>query len=616
MKIPRIIIAISVFSTLLASCSQALTEDESCNESYITATISPETRTTMGDNENGSYKVLWSEGDEIALSSGGKSYLYSAIEGGSSSASFKPSGNAVTDFTQGAIAGYPAESMILPDPGTDDFAIFTIPSTQAYVENSFADGTMPMISDVSYGSRFSFRNIAAVLKFVISGPEQVKITSLAVTTDLGISGDCCYDIATDSYASDPILSSSSRTTVDCGQGVTVGPEGTAFHVVVPHQKYTSMSITATSTDGKQHVFKLKSGKELNVKRNSVLTIPLAYEEFGVQAGPSVTITTRAVTFTSFSVNISMSNVTSYACDLTTKRAFDAGIKDGSLIASIPYLKQYTAPLEYNGSATRFQEAFAEMLIEAGKSYVLWIVPYKAKGDYSVDDIVSLEVTTESYKPGGTSVITADDVVLGMTEISMQLSSSESVSTIFNCLLDEEELARYPTEQDKIDLLIKGGAYWFEGISDLVVNKFLLPAKKYTQLAIGVDRHGYYGKLFVEEFTTLGLPYNDITISIEEDIAAVRKNNTLKWDTTGGEAASYRYILYETDSYRWLNTFYSSIEIAETKLILESGLYYIEKTTNPYAVLDNAAAGKEYVLVVVAIDAAGNASKPDSWIFTY
>jgi hypothetical protein len=290
------------------------------------------------------------------------------------------------------------------------------------------------------------------------------------------------------------------------------------------------------------------------------------------------------------------------------------IADGSLLASLPYETQYTSPMSFSGTVTRFQDFMADVLIESGHTYILWIAPYKESGEYTIDDITYLEVTTQSYQPGGTSSITSEDITIGMADISAKLVVSEDVDRVFNHLLSEEEMKLYPGEQDKIDLLIKGNGYFFEGNSDMIVKKFLLPGKKYTLLAIAIDKKGKYGNLFEEEYMTLGLPYNDLSVSIDKDIESVKENGRISWHADG--AVSYRYILFATDSYRWTATFGSSIDIAEREMILDPGLYYIEKTTNPYALISNPVAGKEYVLMVVAVDAAGNASRPDSWIFTY
>lgn len=613
MKIPRLIAA-SALAILFSACSSDQME-ETVPAEYIKASISPETKTTMGENEEGAYKVLWSAEDEIMITDGKASYIYSAIEGGNSSAAFRPKGNAVSDFSQGIIAGYPIKGLSLPAPGTNESIIFTIPTEQTYVSGSFADGTMPMISEISTAPELHFRNAGAVLRFVISGPEPVKVTSLTISTDITISGEYCYDLSTEAYMDDDNLTSSPLTVLDCGEGVTVGPEGTAFHVVVPHQKYSAMTITAVAADGKEHIFRLKEGKELNVKRNAVLSIPLTYEKFGNKSKPVVTIETRSVSFTTFSVKINMTDVTSYSCGLTTKQMYDSMIADGSLVASLPLAEQFTTPFSFSGTVTRFQESLADMLIESGRTYVLWIAPYKESGDYTADDIISHEVTTKSYQPGGTSTISSENTEIGMTDISTKLIASENVDMVFNRMLSEEEMKLYPTEQDKIDLLIKGDAYFFEGGADLVVSKFLLPGKKYTLIAIAVDKKGLYGELFQQEYTTLSLPYNDITVSIDKDIEAVKGNGRISW-SADGDAVSYRYIFFATDSYRWTATFGSSIDIAEREMILDPGLYYIEKTTNPYALVSEPVAGKEYVLVVVAVDAAGNASRPDSWIFTY
>ena len=52
------------------------------------------------------------------------------------------------------------------------------------------------------------------------------------------------------------------------------------------------------------------------------------------------------------------------------------------------------------------------------------------------------------------------------------------------------------------------------------------------------------------------------------------------------------------------------------MYLSPDLYYIEKTTNSYAPLNNLTKGSEYILIVTAVDENGASSVADSWTFVY
>lgn len=600
----------------ISSCTGQIEEDHAPDASAITASITPQTRTSMSAGEEGIYKVLWSKGDGIIVNDGKIDAVYmTEDENCGTSAIFTPKTKIAVDFSKGVMAGYPVEDMFLSGPDPDEDIYFTIPNVQQYAEGTFADMTMPMLSDVAYEPVLNFRNVAAVMKLNVSGDENVSITSVTVEAEEIISGDLCYNPGADSYIWEETMTPYNGTTLDCGEGVLIGQEGGNFHIVVPHQTYTGLTITLNSSDGRQHKFRMKEGKEINVARGSVVTIPLNYKTFGTSNAPVVNISNTSVSFSGFSISVSMKNVTSYYCGLQSKKSFEDELSNGSLFDVLAWKTVYTAPTSYSGSVLRFQEEMGDILIEPGHDYAFWIVPVNESGVYTEADVKYIYVTTKAYTSGGSVTLSASDATIDMTSISLTLSASGSVEMVYNMLMSEQDLANYPTDQDKIDFLLSGSAYFFDRATDVVIRKFLSPGTKYTLIAIAVDRSGRYGPLFKKEYTTQQLPYNGTEVIIEEDLDRLRNDNTIRWNISEGNVSEYRYIFTATDRHLWTGTLKSSVKKAGETMFLEPGLYYISKTTdNSLQVsMEN---GKEYVIVILAVDESDGCSAIGHWKFTY
>ena len=131
----------------------------------------------------------------------------------------------------------------------------------------------------------------------------------------------------------------------------------------------------------------------------------------------------------------------------------------------------------------------------------------------------------------------------------------------------------------------------------------------------MDKTGKYGPLFKEEYETKAIDYNDLNVSIVQDIEALRKDQTIRWSTENGQATGYRYIMTATDRHLWTGTLESSVKKAEETMVLDPGLYYITKTDSTEARLEMEN-GKEYIFVILAVDSAGGCSTASHWRFTY
>ena len=217
-------------AVLLAACSQVEVREPEVIPHKVTATIAegPATRTTLGvDDESYSRKVLWSKGDRILLS-GSSDKIYVTNDDATTSASFIPEdGIVLLDISRGVIAAYPAEGIYMSGPDAEKEIYLTIPNVQQYQEDTFADNTMPMVSDVSYDSELHFSNAAGVLRLLISTEAvNTKVSSISIQTNEVIAsetgGDICYIPADREYNFDPDYTYGVNTLrLECGEGVKI-----------------------------------------------------------------------------------------------------------------------------------------------------------------------------------------------------------------------------------------------------------------------------------------------------------------------------------------------------------------------------------------------------------
>ena len=612
---------------LLSACAQVEeSEPAKPHHNNITARIAetPVTKTQLSQDDEGQVrKVLWSKGDRILISGSYDKIFYTENDG-TASATFYPEDSIdFMDLSTGVIAAYPADGIYMSGPDAEKEIYLTIPNVQQYAEGTFADNTIPMVSDVAYDTELSFSNAAGVLKLLLSTDAvNVKVSSILIQANEMIAsetgGDLCYIPANREYNFDPDYTYGTNTVkLDCGEGVHIDSNGTPFYIVVPHQTYTGMTITVNTTDGEKQMFTLKEGKEITVKRSGIAAIPLKIDAL---SRPVVSIEQVSSTFQSIKVKINMENVASFYCGILKKEAFERDFSSGNLINEARYNTLYTNSSDkvtYEGSAFKFQKELSDILIEPGQNYVMWILPQKDSGEYTADDFVHTEIYTEKLKPGGSIDVTYSDLMIDMTSISMNFSA-KGAAIIYAALLNQETISHFKTEEDLVNYIIYPGgpAVIYEGSSETLVRKQLNPDTEMTAVILPVSSKGIYGKLFTETFRTDAVPYSGFSVDIEEAVVSENGNEHIGWSVSEGDPAGYRYILRATDSYLWASTLQSSVLRAQETMYLSPELYYIEKTTDRRAPLNNLVPGTEYIIIVTAVDESGASSVADSWTFTY
>lgn len=604
---------------LLASCT--LPDGISQTEyDTVLATIGNETRTSIGPDEGGSRKVLWSEGDRIIVSTGLKNMqgTYKAVTYGSSTAEFVPEDPSKSlDFSTGAIAGYPAENMYIGTPDADKEIFFTLPELQNYMPESFDEGAMPMVSDVTFEPVLNFHNAAGVIRLNLSTLETgVRISEITLTSSSHISGDCGYIPKSRKMFFDETTPGGNHVVLRCGNGVEISSEPVAFHIVVPFQTYSDMSINVVTTDQEEQTFHLKDGKTIEVKRSTITTIPLVINDLQESLEPTASIKVESTTFDNIRFSFAVKNTSSYYFGFQTSDSFFRELESGNLLESILHTVLYTSPLKYTGNILSFNDETKEELIVPGQSYVIWAVPYRKDGQYKTSDIKYAEATAKSFEPGGSIEVSYSGLYIDKTCISMTLTAPEALF-IYATLVYEDTIAGYATEEDIIRFLLdpESMSNIYSAETETLERKFLHPGHTLYVLSVAVDKDGRYGPLLMEEMQTDPIPYNDLKVAINKDQNAVGNTSSIEWSVSNGKAAQYKYILTPTSDYLWTDILESSVLYAQENMYL-SPIYYVNTTSGTSASLSGMDAGQEYIIIVAAVDSKGGMSVADSWIFNY
>lgn len=313
---------ISAVILAMAGCTQIENVDqipEPTVRMTITASTegSDETKALMGDeNEDRSRSILWEQGDSIRiLSDRGANIVDTFLfvnntPENSKIATFE--GEIKEDVYQ-ILASYPYANWINYRNGEywngeswiyESSYMINLPKTQKYRENNFDRSAFPMVclkyaeannkvTTFNEFGTFEFKNLCGVLALNLVGDISVRSITMTATTDsLGIpvtaalSGFAKLKNDIDSYY---ILNMSevteyggaeaghSSVTLECPD-VQLDPDTpTPFHIVLPPGKYSSFSLTITTSDGR--IMLVNVDKELVINRSKARhTTPLTYTE--------------------------------------------------------------------------------------------------------------------------------------------------------------------------------------------------------------------------------------------------------------------------------------------------------------------------------------------------
>ena len=252
----------------LCACQQALEiEDDKTGEAVVfTATTeSSATKTALCEN-GGSYDVVWSSGDQITIvDATTKVGVYTTTSTATRADFTKESGDDAE--TAPFKAWYPAS---VYNDGTP-----ALPEVQTYAEGNISGS--PMYAESSTTS-LEFKNLVGIIRLNISTTQGGKsVRRIELSANEGMSGAIANaaTLASSGYAA--TVAGTAGVTLDCGEsGVAIGSEATAFHIAVPANTYTSLSITVVTTDGLSQTRTANTG--ITVSRSQITGVTISFND--------------------------------------------------------------------------------------------------------------------------------------------------------------------------------------------------------------------------------------------------------------------------------------------------------------------------------------------------
>ena len=251
-----------------AACATDQTTDVQPVDAPETLTVSFEEETRIQLNE--AQKTVWTEGDLVSVfyrSNANQKWQYQGETGERKGDLKRISAGSATETMQRVVVVYPYNDSYYLNTKTYNVEA-TLPATQHYLKDSYGlDGNL-MISSGEY-NQFSLKNVCGWLKLQLTGNgEVVKSITLKGNNGEQVAGqiyvnsaDATATLASEMGAADDNENSAGgnlvfedtiikEVTLDCGEGVTLGEEATAFYIALPPQTFEKgLTIEVACSDG-------------------------------------------------------------------------------------------------------------------------------------------------------------------------------------------------------------------------------------------------------------------------------------------------------------------------------------------------------------------------------
>ena len=292
-----------VFAALaFAACEQNPIEEQSSvlQDAPETLTVGfegDETRIQLNEAQ----KTVWTKGDLVSVfyrSNANQQWKYDG-ETGARTAELKrvDAGTSTRDIDR-VVVVYPYNEDYYINPETYNVQT-SLPAVQNYLKDSYGlDGNI-MISSSEY-NQFSLKSVCGWLKLQLTGDgETIKSIKFRgndgeqVAGELYInSADATAALASDMGNADDNNAGGSlvfddtiltEVTLDCGEGVVLGKNATAFYIALPPQTFEK-GFTVEITDNSDYTMVQSTSKKQVIERNHIQ--PMAAFEFINPATPS------------------------------------------------------------------------------------------------------------------------------------------------------------------------------------------------------------------------------------------------------------------------------------------------------------------------------------------
>lgn len=281
----------AVAAVMLAACSKDAINEQSTTNSFDEA---PETLTVGFEDDqarielNEAQKTVWTKGDLVSVfyrSDANQKWQYTGETGERVAELTRVDAGVATEAMKRVVVVYPYNENYYINTETYNVQA-TLPAVQNYLKDSYGlDGNI-MISSSEY-NQFSLKSVCGWLKLQLTGNGE-KITSItlkgnndeqvageiyinsadasaALAADMGSADDNDNSTGGNLVFEDTILT---EVTLNCGDGVTLSAEPTAFYIGLPPQEFTQgISLEIKATDG--HIMTKSTNKSVLINRNAI-----------------------------------------------------------------------------------------------------------------------------------------------------------------------------------------------------------------------------------------------------------------------------------------------------------------------------------------------------------
>lgn len=292
----------AVVATLFAACTQEVVVDVTnpsiADDAPETLVVGFEDDDTRIQLQNG--KTVWTNGDQVSVfyrSDANQKWEYNGPTGSRTADIYRVDAGQHTQKLSKVVVVYPYNEDYYINPETCDVQAF-MPAEQTYMKDSYGlDGNI-MIS-AGYYNQFSLKNVCGWLKVQLEGNgEMIKSITLRGNNGEQVAGEIYINSADASSAlasemgeitdegdgmtggaggnlvfEDTVLK---EVTLNCGEGVELGAEATAFYIALPPQTFANgLTITITAVDGTEMI--KSTSNEIVIERNHIQ--PMAALEY-------------------------------------------------------------------------------------------------------------------------------------------------------------------------------------------------------------------------------------------------------------------------------------------------------------------------------------------------
>lgn len=275
---------------LLASCESVFefdttVETTESSELVFTAVTEGEsaTRTTLSNytNDEGAYYLYWSSGDEISITDGVNTAVYTTNDSYSSSAEFVCTEGNVSRTATRYVAFYPSSITT---------ANMVLPAVQNYVNKNVENFPMRAVSD---DKELEFKNLCGILRFSMKTTigDDLSVSSISLSAEQGLSG--AFSVGADNAA---VVTGTDGVVLRCAEPKNLySSSAVEFNIVVPQGDYNPLKVKICDAEGNE--VNLVSEGIVSVKRSQItnINLTLAKSTFGTSL-ETIPITSSDVEF--------------------------------------------------------------------------------------------------------------------------------------------------------------------------------------------------------------------------------------------------------------------------------------------------------------------------------